>query len=77
MCDTGLRSFGTPDADAVAAGLDLIMEAQQRFAGPIGGPRGRVVAAEMRAVCQLAELGLRRLGARHGLDVGAPTAAEG
>lgn len=76
MCDTGLPSLGAPDPDAVSAGLDMISGALERFAEPVGGPRGAVVAAEMRAACQLAELGLRRLGSRHGLEVEAPTAAQ-
>ena len=76
LCDTGLPSFGEPDPDAVASGLGTLSEAQQRFAEPIGGPRGQVVAVEMLAACQLADIGLRRLGNQHGLDIEAPTADE-
>ena len=76
LCDTGLPAFGEPDADAVAAGLETLAEARQRFSEPIGGPRGRVIAAEMEAACGLAEVGLRRLAAQHSLGVQAPTATE-
>ena len=76
LCDTGLPVFGEPDADAAAAGLETLAEARQRFSAPVGGPRGHVLAAEMGAACGLAEIGLRRLAAQHGLDVQAPTAAE-
>ena len=76
LCDTGLPSFGEPDPDALAAGLGTLSEARERFKQPIGGPRGRVVAAEMLAACQMAEIGLRRLGNQHGLDIEAPTADE-
>ncbi|MCY4663454.1 MAG: hypothetical protein OXC00_02170 [Acidimicrobiaceae bacterium] len=76
MCTTGLPSFGAPVPEAFAASAAILAEAGERFAAPVGGPRGEVVAAEMAAVCRLAELGLRRLGAEHGLDFEAPTATE-
>ena len=76
LCDTGLPSFGEPDAGSVADSLETLAEARQRFAEPVGGPRGHVVAAEMDAACRLAELGLRRLAARCGLGAEAPTADE-
>ena len=76
LCETGLPRFGEPEPEALAAGLATLSEARQRFKEPIGGPRGRIVAAEMLAACQLAEVGLRRLGNQHGLDIKAPTAHE-
>ena len=76
LCDSGLPSFGEPDPEALATGLATLSEAQQRFKEPIGGPRGRIVAAEMLAACQLAEVGLRRLGNQHGLGIEAPTTHE-
>ena len=73
MCDTGLPSFGAPDPEALTDALEVLTAARERFAEPVGGPRGHIVAAEMRAACGLAELGVRRLGARHRLDIEAPT----
>ena len=74
LCPTGIPGFGEPDPEAVARGVEVLAEARERFSQPIGGPRGAVVAAEMAAACQLAELGLRRLAAKHGLDIEAPAA---
>ena len=76
MCATGLPSFGSPVGEAFAAAAAILTEARERFAEPVGGPRGDVVAAEMDAACRLAELGLRRLGAEHSLSFEAPSAAE-
>ncbi|MCY3911482.1 MAG: family 20 glycosylhydrolase [bacterium] len=76
LCHTGMPGFGEPDPEALAAGLETLAVAQERFNEPIGGPRGQIVAAEMLAACQLAEIGLRRLGVQHGLDVETPTAYE-
>ncbi len=76
LCPTGIPSFGEPDPAGVARGMEILAEARERFSQPIGGPRGAVVAAEMAAACQLAELGLRRLAAKHGLDIEAPTARD-
>ena len=76
LVDTGLPGFGEPDLGAVGRGLATLAEATERFSQPIGGPRGAVVAAEMKSACGLAELGLRRLGREHGFDVEAPTALE-
>ena len=76
LLSTGIPGFGEPNPEAVAGGLETLEEAAERFSLPVGGPRGEVVAAEMASACRLAQLGLRRVGARHGLDVGDPTAAE-
>ena len=76
LCSTGIPGFGEPDPAGFAHGLEILSEARERFSQPIGGPRGAVVAAEMAAVCQLAELGLRRLAAEHGLDIEAPAARD-
>ena len=76
MCDIELPSFGEPDPEVLADALEVLAGARERFAEPVGGPRGHIVASEMRAACGLAELGVRRLGVRHGLDVDAPTAVE-
>ncbi|MCY3635586.1 MAG: glycoside hydrolase [bacterium] len=73
---TGMPGIGEPDAEAVARGLEVLAEARERFSQSIGGPRGAIVAAEMASACRLAQLGLRRLGARHGLGVEDPTAGE-
>lgn len=76
LLSTGIPSFGEPDPEGVASGIRTLGEASERFSQPVGGPRGAVVAAEMASACRLAELGLRRLGADHGLDVEAPSAGE-
>ena len=76
MCDIGLPGFGEPDPEALSDALEVLAAAQERFAEPVGGPRGQIVASEMRAACGLAQLGVRRLGARHGLAVEAPTRLE-
>lgn len=76
LCETGLPTYGEPDLEAVASGLETLAEAKERFAEPVGGPRSAIVAAEMESACRLAELGLRRLGAKHGIDVEAPSARE-
>lgn len=73
---TGMTGIGKPDAAAVAQGMEALAEATERFSQSIGGPRGAIVAAEMESVCRLAQLGMRRLGARHGLDVEDPTIGE-
>lgn len=76
LCATAFASFGTLDKESVTRSLGVLAEADDRFSEPVGGARGAVVAAEMRSVCRLAELGLRRLAAEHGLDVRAPTSDE-
>ncbi len=76
LCATGMPGFGEPDPEGVARGMKGLAEARERFSEPIGGPRGAEVAAEMNAVCRLAELGLRRLGSESGLDLEAPTTGE-
>ena len=76
LFSTGIPSFGEPDPEGIASGIRALEEAGERFSQPVGGPRGAVVAAEMASVCRLALLGLRRLGADHGLDVEAPSADE-
>ena len=76
LCSTGMPGFGEPDPAGVARGMETLAGARERFSQPVGGPRGAVVAAEMAAACQLAELGLRRLAAEHGLDIEAPTARD-
>jgi hypothetical protein len=70
------RSFGALDPEGVASGLDTLAEAKEWFSQSVGGPRGAVVAAEMAAACQLADLGLRRLTAKQGLDIEAPAARD-
>ena len=76
LCRANRNIFGEPDPEALAAGIETLAEAQERFSMPIGGPRGHIVAAEMLSACQLADIGLRRLGAQHGLNVEAPTPDE-
>ena len=76
LCATGFPGLGEPDPAGVALGMETLAEARERFSQTVGGPRGEVMAAEMESACRLAELGLRRLGAKHGLDLQAPTARE-
>jgi len=76
LCATAFRSFGELDEGSVTRGLGVLAEADERFSEPIAGGRGTVIAAEMRSACRLAELGLRRLAAEHGLDVRAPDSDE-
>lgn len=73
---TGIPGFGEPDPEGFARGLETLAEAGERFSQTIGGPRGAVIAAEMRSACGFAELGLRRLGAKHGLGIEAPDASK-
>ncbi len=73
---TGIPGFGEPDPEGLASGMQTLEEAAERFSHSIGGPRGEIAAAEMASACRLAQLGLRQLGANHGLDVEAPSAAE-
>ena len=76
LCATGIPSFGEPDPEGFARGVQTLAEAADRFSHSVGGPRGAVVAAEMASACRLAQLGLRQLGADHGLGVEAPSAGE-
>ncbi|MDE0615091.1 MAG: family 20 glycosylhydrolase [bacterium] len=76
LCATAFGSYGEFDEEAVRGSLGVLAEADERFSEPIGGSRGAIVAAEMRSACRLAELGLRRLAAEHGLGVPAPDADE-
>ncbi len=63
-------TFGTPDVDAFDAAHRSLLDAIELFgSGPVGGPRGAIVAREMEAACRLAHLGLRRLCAAHRLDL--------
>lgn len=76
LCTTAFPRIGELDPESVASGFATLAEADERFSQPIGGPRGSVVAAEMRSACRLAVLGLRRLAAEQGLDAEAPTLSE-
>ncbi len=73
---SGIPGFGEPDPEGFARGMETLAEANERFSRTISGPRGAVIAAEMKSVCRFAELGLRRLGAKHGLGIEAPEAGE-
>jgi len=76
LCATAFGSMGALDEESVRGSLGVLAEAEERFSEPIGGSRGAIVAAEMRSACRLAELGLRRLAAEHGLEDRAPDSDE-
>jgi len=76
----GAGSFpqmGTVDAEGVQAAAALLTEAIDRFGrGPVGGPRGEIVATEMSAACRLAAVGLRRLASDHAVELPSSFPAE-
>ena len=77
---SGYTAYGDIDAGALGEVRATVEVAARRCADAsgangLGGPRGAIAARELEAACALAEIGLQRIAAAHGLASAVPSHA--